>query len=63
MYFLIPVAIVLIVGLLCLNVKIGFIVADRTRGTGFEAGYYMITVFGLVGIEIATLLTIFDYFK
>ncbi|SCY69745.1 hypothetical protein SAMN05660666_02531 [Novosphingobium aromaticivorans] len=38
-------------------VKIGFIVADKTEGTGFDAGFYMLTVFGLIAMPIAALVS------
>lgn len=42
-----------VVGYLCLAVKAGLIVSDWTEGTGFSAGFYMMTVCGLVALPVA----------
>ena len=46
----------------CLNIKIGFIVADKTRDTGFDAGFYFTTVMTLFAAEVAAGIVIGDYF-
>ncbi len=60
-YFLIPLIVIAVVGLFCLNIKIGFIVGDLTRDTGFGVGFYMMTVVGLISIE-ASLVAFFCSF-
>ncbi len=52
-FILIPFFVVAVIGLMCLNVKIGFIVSDWTEHTGFSAGFYMMTVFFLSAAEIS----------
>lgn len=52
-YILIPVLVVLVVGLLAIDVKIGFIVAEATENTGFSFGFYIITVLGLIACQIS----------
>lgn len=44
---------VLAIGYLCLAVKIGFMVSEATEHTGFDAGFYMITVIGLTTLPLA----------
>jgi hypothetical protein len=51
-WFLVPLAAVAVIGLLCANVKVGFIVSDATQNTGFDTGFYMMTVVGLTAAEI-----------
>lgn len=55
MYVLIPLAVILAMGLLCLDVKAGFMVSDATEASGFSVGYYMMTVFGLIAAQGALL--------
>lgn len=52
-YLLIPIAAVIIIGVLCLNIKAGYIVAELTENTGFDAGFYMMTVVGLIALELS----------
>ncbi len=52
-YILMPLSLMAVIGLACLNIKIGFIVGDWTENTGFHFGFYMITVVGLFAAEIS----------
>lgn len=52
-YFLAPIATIFVIALLCATFKVGFIVSDMTEGTGFNVGFYMITVCGLLAAEIS----------
>jgi hypothetical protein len=38
-----------------LCVKVGFIVADATEDSGFQFGFYMITVLSLIALPIAAM--------
>jgi hypothetical protein len=60
MYVLIPLAVVAVMGVMCLNVKVGFIVSDKTEDTGFGAGFYMMTVIGLMAAEISAVAFIYS---
>jgi hypothetical protein len=54
MSFLTIMAVVIgVIGYVCLAFKIGFMVSDATENTGFNAGFYAITVFGLLALPIA----------
>ena len=46
-------AVIAAIGYICLAVKIGFIVGDVTEKTGFDAGFYAMTVFGLLALPFA----------
>lgn len=50
--FFVPVAIILD---LCLCIKAGLIVADWTEDSGFMAGFYLVTVVGLISSQLALL--------
>jgi len=52
-FILFPLAAIVVIALLCINVKIGFMVSDATENTGFNAGFYMITVIGLIAAEVS----------
>lgn len=55
-YFLIPLLVVLAIGLSSLNIKIGFVVGDLTKNTGFDYGFYMMTVLGLFSAEASAII-------
>ena len=38
---------------LCLAIKLGFWVGKKTESTGFDVGFYMMTVIGLITLPIA----------
>jgi hypothetical protein len=44
---------------LCLVIKIGFLVGDKTLHTGFNFGFYMITVVSLILLPICVAIGIF----
>lgn len=46
----------LIAGYVVLSVKIGFMVGDATRKTGFDVGFYLMTVFGMLALPFAVYL-------
>lgn len=52
-------AVVAITGYVCLCMKAGFMVADLTEDTGFDAGFYLMTVFGLVALPVAIIIGFF----
>lgn len=58
-FIIAPLAVVLVMGLLCLNVWIGFKVGDLTEDTGFDAGFYMMTVVGLTAAEVSAAIYFF----
>lgn len=58
---IIPTA-MLLAGYLCLSIKVGFIVADLTEDTGFDAGFYMMTVFGMLSAPVAIIATLMEVF-
>lgn len=62
MYFLIPLIAAAAIGLVCVDVKIGLIVSEMTEGTGFSAGFYMMTVIGLLAAEVSAALYLADRF-
>ena len=62
-YFLIPLAIILAIFILCANFWIGYKVLDATAGTGFEIGFYMMTVLGLLAFEISATVFIVNSFS
>lgn len=49
----------LIAGYIVLSVKIGFMVGDATINTGFDAGFYLMTVFGMLALPVAIYLEFF----
>ena len=49
----------LIAGYIVLSVKIGFMVGDATSGTGFDAGFYLMTVIGMFALPFAIYLEFF----
>lgn len=49
----------LIAGYVALSMKIGFMVGDATQGTGFDAGFYLMTVFGMLALPFAIFLEFF----
>ena len=50
---------VLITGYIALSVKIGFMVGDATINTGFDTGFYLMTVFGMLALPVAIYLEFF----
>jgi hypothetical protein len=54
-YLLIPVIVCIFVAVFCLDIRAGLWVMDRTEGTSFSSGYYMITVFTLLAAELSIL--------
>lgn len=56
LFVIVPFAIVALVGLVCLNVKAGFIVGEATENTGFDAGFYLMTVLGLTAAEASLII-------
>lgn len=50
---------VLIAGYVVLSVKVGFMVGDATRNTGFDVGFYLMTVFGMMALPFAIYLEFF----
>lgn len=59
-YFVIPLLFIAFIALMCLNIKIGFIVGYKTANTGFDAGWYMITVVGLTAFEISAVVYVLN---
>lgn len=51
---------VAVIGYVCLAVKAGFIVSDWTEDTGFDAGFYMMVVVGLIALPFAIAVAVFS---
>ena len=49
----------LIVGYISLSIKIGFMVGDATLWTGFDAGFYIMTVFAMLALPFAIYMEFF----
>ncbi len=45
--------VIIAIGYLCLVFKIGFMVGDATEHTGFDVGFYMITICSLLALPFA----------
>jgi hypothetical protein len=58
-FLAVPIAIA-VIGLLCLDVKIGFMVSEATENTGFDMGFYMMTVIGLIVAEVCAVVWLFS---
>jgi len=52
-------AVFAIIAYLCLVIKIGFWVGDIALGTGFDFGFYMITVVCLIALPVCVAIGIF----
>lgn len=58
-FILMPLAAIIAVFLICLDLKIAFFVFDKTEKTGFNFGFYLMTFFGLVTTEVSMIVYLF----
>jgi len=55
-YIVLPLFVIGAVATVSFDVWVGFKVSDMTEGSGFSLGFYCITVFGLIAMQISAFL-------